>query len=169
MCIGVLPICMPGHLICWNWNYRQLWGTMCMLGTESWYSKRTVRTPNHRAISPTPTLWNTTILTIPIVLRFILLWQSSTTKSSLGRKWFISSYSLQSIIQGNQRQEEPGGRSAAYWLASHGLLSLPSYRTQDHQSSNGTAHSELGCPTAGTKEMPQSHSSVLRKGVSWGL
>ena len=29
---------------------------------------------------------------------------------------------------------------AAYWLASPGLLSLLSYRTQDYQPTNGTTH-----------------------------
>jgi hypothetical protein len=33
--------------------------------------------------------------------------------------------------------------SAAYWLSHHGLLSLPSYRTQDHQSRDGTTHNGL--------------------------
>jgi hypothetical protein len=32
-------------------------------------------------------------------------------------------------------------RDAAYWLASPGLLSLLSYRTQDHQPRDGTSHS----------------------------
>jgi hypothetical protein len=35
---------------------------------------------------------------------------------------------------------------AAYWLALHGLLSLLSYRTQDHQPRDGTTHSGLGPP-----------------------
>ena len=33
---------------------------------------------------------------------------------------------------------------AAHWLALHGLLSLLSYRTQNHQPRDGTAHSGLG-------------------------
>ena len=32
---------------------------------------------------------------------------------------------------------------AAYWLAPHSLLSIPSYRTQDHQARGGTAHNGL--------------------------
>jgi hypothetical protein len=35
-------------------------------------------------------------------------------------------------------------RGAVYWLASHGLLSLLSYRIQDYQPMNGTTHSGLG-------------------------
>ena len=31
-------------------------------------------------------------------------------------------------------------KGAAYWLAPHGLLSLLSYRTQDHQPRDGTTH-----------------------------
>jgi hypothetical protein len=34
-------------------------------------------------------------------------------------------------------------RDAAYWIASPGLLSLLSYRTQDHQPRDGTTHSGL--------------------------
>jgi hypothetical protein len=33
---------------------------------------------------------------------------------------------------------------AAYWLASLGLLSLLSYRTQDYQPRDGTTHHGLG-------------------------
>ena len=35
---------------------------------------------------------------------------------------------------------------AAYWLAPHDLLTLLSYRAQDHQPSNGTSHNGLGLP-----------------------
>ena len=35
-------------------------------------------------------------------------------------------------------------RGAAYWLAPHGLLSLLSYRPQDHQPRYDTIHSRLG-------------------------
>jgi fatty acid desaturase len=35
-------------------------------------------------------------------------------------------------------------RSAAYWLALYGLLNLLSYRTEDHQSRDGTTHNGLG-------------------------
>jgi hypothetical protein len=34
-------------------------------------------------------------------------------------------------------------RSAAYWLAPHGLLSLLSYRTPDYQARDGTTHNGL--------------------------
>ena len=33
---------------------------------------------------------------------------------------------------------------AAYWLASHGLLNLFSYKTQDHQPRDGTTYYEQG-------------------------
>ena len=33
---------------------------------------------------------------------------------------------------------------AAYWLTPHGLLSLLSYRPQDHQPRDGTTHNGLG-------------------------
>jgi len=35
-------------------------------------------------------------------------------------------------------------RDVTYWLASSGLLSLLSYRTQEYQSRDGTTHSGLG-------------------------
>jgi hypothetical protein len=35
-------------------------------------------------------------------------------------------------------------RNAAYWLASPGMLSLLSYRTQDYQPRDGVTHNELG-------------------------
>ena len=37
-------------------------------------------------------------------------------------------------------------RGAAYWLACHGLLSLLSYRTQEHQPRNGTTHNSGPSP-----------------------
>lgn len=39
-------------------------------------------------------------------------------------------------------------RSAIYWFAPHGLLSLVSHSTRDHWFRDGTAHSELGPPTS---------------------
>ena len=45
-----------------------------------------------------------------------------------------------------------GWGDAVYWLASHGLLSLLSYRTQDHQPWDGTVPRELGPPTSIIKE-----------------
>jgi len=37
---------------------------------------------------------------------------------------------------------------AAYWPAPHGLLSLLSYRIQDHQPRDGTTYNGLGPPTS---------------------
>ena len=37
-------------------------------------------------------------------------------------------------------------RDVAYWIAPHGLLSLLSYRIQDHQPRNGTTYNGLGPP-----------------------
>ena len=37
-------------------------------------------------------------------------------------------------------------RDAADWLAPHALLSLLSYRTQDHQPREGATHNELSPP-----------------------
>jgi hypothetical protein len=56
-----------------------------------------------------------------------------------------SSSSSQALRAGTKqgRALEPGAdaeamEAAAYWLASYGLLSLLSYRTQDHQPRVGT-------------------------------
>lgn len=38
-------------------------------------------------------------------------------------------------------------RDVSYWLASPDLLSLLSYRTQDHQPRDGSAHNGLDPPT----------------------
>jgi hypothetical protein len=47
-------------------------------------------------------------------------------------------------------------RDAAYWLAYPGLLSLLSYRTQNHQPTNGTTHNDQGLLPLNTdfKKMP---------------
>ena len=44
------------------------------------------------------------------------------------------------------RQElmQKAWRGAAYWLILHDLLSVLSYRTQDHQPKDSTPHHELG-------------------------
>jgi hypothetical protein len=43
--------------------------------------------------------------------------------------------------------QRPWRRAAYYWLAPHGLLSLLSYRTQDHQPRDGPTHNGLGPPS----------------------
>jgi len=47
-------------------------------------------------------------------------------------------------------------RDAAYWLASPGLLSLLSYRTQDHQPRDGTTHKGPSHPWSLIEKMPYS-------------
>ena len=67
---------------------------------------------------------------------------------------------------GTWRQEETWKpwRGAAYWLAPCGLLSLLSYRTQDHKPRDGTTHNELGPPYQSLiKKMPYrlAYNSIL--------
>jgi hypothetical protein len=66
------------------------------------------------------------------------------------------------VIEGNQeRNSKKAGtwdqqrpwRDAAYWLASPSLLSLLSYRPQDHQPRGGPTHNGLGSP----------HQSLIKK------
>lgn len=51
--ICALTVClMPTEVkrwyqIPWNWRCRSLWGTMWVLGTSAWFSKRTTSEPNH--------------------------------------------------------------------------------------------------------------------------
>lgn len=46
--------------------------------------------------------------------------------------------------EGTDAEAMAGGvGSAAYWLASHGMLSLLSYRAWDHQHRDGTAYNRL--------------------------
>jgi hypothetical protein len=64
---------------------------------------------------------------------------NTKTKSNLRRKWFVSPYSLPSMIMGrklrntskpgtwNQELKQKPWRNLAYWLALHSLLGLISY------------------------------------------
>jgi hypothetical protein len=76
-----------------------------------------------------------------------------------GRVYFAYTSSLLFITKGNQdRNSNRAGtwrrelmqrpwRDAAYWLDSPGLLSLLSYRTQDHHwPRDGSTHNGLGPP-----------------------
>ena len=47
-------------------------------------------------------------------------------------------------------------RGAAYWIASPGLLSLLSYRTQEYQPTDGTAHNGPSHPWSLIEKMPYS-------------
>jgi hypothetical protein len=73
------------------------------------------------------------------------------TKKQLGRKGFIhltlpyccssprkSGLELKQVMK--QELMQRPWRDVTYWLASPGLLSLLSYRTQDYQPRDGTTH-----------------------------
>jgi len=75
----------------------------------------------------------------------------------LGRKGFIQltlphcCSSPKEVRTGTQAGQEAGAvaevmEDVSYWLASPGLLSLLSYRTQDYQPRDGTTHNVLGPP-----------------------
>jgi hypothetical protein len=67
-----------------------------------------------------------------------------TTKKQVGEERVYSAYTSKFITKGGQAGQEAGADAEAmegcYWLASPGLLSLLSYRTQDYQLRDGTTH-----------------------------
>jgi hypothetical protein len=71
------------------------------------------------------------------------------TNSNLGRKGFIFSYSVRSIMKGSQgktpwrRLKQKPWRDAAYRLVPRGLLNMLSYTTQDHFPRGGAIHTGL--------------------------
>jgi hypothetical protein len=81
--------------------------------------------------------------------------QTSGPSSKLGRKGFIQltlphcCSSPKEVRTGTQAGQEAGADTEAMeaWLASPGLLSLLSYRTQDYQSRDGTTHNGQGPPS----------------------
>jgi hypothetical protein len=99
-------------------------------------------------------------------------------KSNLGRKGLIQltlpdhSPSLEEVKDRNssragtqrQGQVQRPWRDAVYWLASHGLLHLLSYRTQDYQTEDGTTHHDPGSPT-----LISSWEKHLRAGSQGGI
>jgi hypothetical protein len=82
------------------------------------------------------------------------------TKKQVGEERVYSAYTskLLFITKGSQDRnwnrartwrKEPmqrPWRAVTYWLVPHGLLSLISYRTQDHQPRVGSTHNGLGPP-----------------------
>ena len=78
------------------------------------------------------------------------------TESILERKGLFplalsgNSLLLREDTAGTWRQEQKQGpwRNIAYWLASHGLLSLFSYTPQDHLTRGDTTHSGLVLSTS---------------------
>ena len=90
----------------------------------------------------------------------LLCW-NSMTKATWGRKVLIwlrlppHSSSSKEVRTGAWAGQKPGGRSwcrghegvsASYWFAPPGLLSLLSYRTQDHQPRDDSTLNWLGPP-----------------------
>ena len=81
------------------------------------------------------------------------------TKNNRGGKGFIwlASHSLSSReakagIQAATWRQELTVEDAAYWLTSHGLLSLFPYIFQAHQPRTGIVDSELGSPLSGSNK-----------------
>jgi hypothetical protein len=73
------------------------------------------------------------------------------TKKQVGEERVYSAYTstllfiTKEVRTGTQTGQEAGAdaeawRDALYWLASHGLLSLLSYRTQDYQPRDSPTH-----------------------------
>jgi hypothetical protein len=95
-----------------------------------------------------------------VLVRVSIPAQNIMTKKQVGEERDYSAYTstLLFITKGNQdRNSHRGGtwrqelmqrtwRGDAYWLASPGLLSLLSYRTQDYQPRDGPTHNGLVAP-----------------------
>ena len=88
-----------------------------------------------------------------LVKAVIVVIRTPQSKATWGEDFFLwfmlphHCWSLKEVRTGTPAGEElpqSSGRGAAYWLAAHGLLSLISYRTQDHQPRDATNHSGLG-------------------------
>jgi hypothetical protein len=96
--------------------------------------------------------WVALLLKITYVLGFLFLHKHHDQEASWGGKGLFSlhfhiaiHYQRRSGLELKQvrKQElmQRPWRDVLYWLASPGLLSLLSYRTQDHQPRDGTTHS----------------------------
>jgi hypothetical protein len=92
-----------------------------------------------------------------VLVRVSIPAQTSGPRIKLGRKGFIRltlpyccSSPRKSGLERKQIRKQKlmqrPWRDVPYWLASPGLLSLLSYRTQDHQPRDGTTHNGLGPP-----------------------
>jgi hypothetical protein len=103
----------------------------------------------------------------PVLVKVSIPEQTSWTRSKLGKKGFIQltlphcCSSPKEVMTGTQVGQEAGAdaeamEGAAYWLASPGLLSLLSYRTQNYQPRDGTTHNGPSHPWSPTKKMPHS-------------
>jgi len=87
-----------------------------------------------------------------VVLGFLLLWKKHHDPKHLGEGRVCLSLHFDIICSttelkagtGRQELKQRPWRITAYWLASHGLLSLLSCRTEDHQPRDGATHSGLG-------------------------
>jgi hypothetical protein len=110
-----------------------------------------------------PSTWDHRTVNIEqcFLVRVCIPAQNIMTKKQVGEERVYSAYTSTwlFITKGSQhrnshrtgtwRQElmQRPWRGAAYWLASPGLLSLLSYRTQDYQPRDGTTHNGLGPPS----------------------
>ena len=78
------------------------------------------------------------------------------TKKQVGEERFYSAYTFHTAVHhqrksglelkqvSKQELMQRPWRDVAYWLASSGLLSLLSYRTQDYHPRDGTTYNGLG-------------------------
>jgi hypothetical protein len=83
-----------------------------------------------------------------------LLQRNTMTKKQAEEKRVNLAYTSMSpfttkVRAGTWKQElmQRPERGAAYWRTPRGLLSLLSYRPQDHQSRDSNTHNELGLPS----------------------
>jgi hypothetical protein len=106
---------------------------------------------------PCPVPFPMCAFSVPVLVRVsIVATEHHDQKASWREKDLAYTSTLLFIIEGSRgrntsscrtwRQEltQKAWRDAAYWLAPHGLLSLISYRSQDHQARVGPTHSRPG-------------------------
>ena len=102
-----------------------------------------------------------------VLVRVFIPAQTSWPRSKLGRKGFIqlicphccwSPKDAGMELKQVRKQElmQRPWRDVPYWLASTGLLSLLSYRTQDYQPSDGPTHKGPSPPWSLIEKMPSS-------------
>jgi hypothetical protein len=145
----------------WGWRWLQFWNMDSDFSLGQWYLNIDLKNRGRQSgksqklsVQHQARWWEGSCLRISIAVT-----KHHDQKASWGEKGlFDLHFRIAVYHQRKSGQETRQGwswrqelmqrlwRSAAYWLASSGFLSLHSYRTQDHQPRDGTIHHELSPP-----------------------